>query len=77
MDLFLRTYMCATQTVGVFMKEQMELIKSKALEAIEIAETSAELNDVRVRFLGKSGEITNVMKGLGKKAFMESTGRCK
>ena len=46
------------------MREQMELIKSKALDAIEVAETSAELNDVRVRFLGKSGEMTNVMKGL-------------
>ena len=46
------------------MREQMELIKSNALDAIEVAETSAELNDVRVRFLGKSGEMTNVMKGL-------------
>lgn len=48
------------------MKEQMEKIKSDALAAIASAATSVELNDVRVRFLGKNGEITSVMKGLAK-----------
>ena len=37
------------------MKEQMELLKASALDAIEKANTTAELNDVRVRFLGESG----------------------
>ena len=47
------------------MKEQMELLKASALDAIEKANTTAELNDVRVRFLGKSGEMTAIMRGLG------------
>ena len=46
------------------MKEQMELLKASALDAIEKANTTAELNDVRVRFLGKSGEMTAIMRGL-------------
>ena len=46
------------------MKEQMELLKASALGAIDEASTTAELNDVRVRFLGKSGEMTQVMRGL-------------
>lgn len=47
------------------MKEKVESIKSAALLAIEQATTSSGLNDVRVRFLGKSGEITSLMKLLG------------
>lgn len=47
------------------MKEKIESIKSAALLAIEQATTSSDLNDVRVRFLGKSGEITSLMKLLG------------
>jgi phenylalanyl-tRNA synthetase alpha chain len=46
------------------MKEQMELLKASALSAIDEASTTADLNDVRVRFLGKSGEMTQVMRGL-------------
>ena len=47
------------------MKEKIESIKSAALLAIEQATTSSGLNDVRVSFLGKSGEITSLMKLLG------------
>lgn len=47
------------------MKEKIESIKSAALLAIEEADSSAALNDVRVRFLGKNGEMTSLMKLLG------------
>ena len=47
------------------MKAQIDSIRDAALAAVEAASTSAELNDVRVRFLGKSGEMTSLMKGLG------------
>lgn len=47
------------------MKAQIDSIKDAALAAVEAASTSAQLNDVRVRFLGKSGEFTSLMKGLG------------
>lgn len=47
------------------MKEKIESIKSAALLAVEEADSSAALNDVRVRFLGKNGEMTSLMKLLG------------
>lgn len=47
------------------MKEKIENIKSAALLAVEEADSSAALNDVRVRFLGKNGEMTSLMKLLG------------
>ena len=48
------------------MKEQLELIKQQALAALEVASTPTELEDLRVRFLGKKGELTAVLKLMGK-----------
>lgn len=47
------------------MKSRIDEVKSEALAAIAAAETSQELNEARVRFLGKSGEFTSLMKLLG------------
>lgn len=46
------------------MKEQMDNIKNAALEMIEKATTSHELADVRVKYLGKSGEISLLMRDM-------------
>lgn len=46
------------------MKEVLEKIVNDALSAIESSDSSKNLNDVRVRFLGKSGEMTAVLKNL-------------
>lgn len=46
------------------MKEQLERIKSEALEKIKNADNLDKLNEVRVAFLGKKGEFTAVMKSL-------------
>ena len=35
------------------MKEQLELIKQAALEALEAAQTPADLEEIRVKYLGK------------------------
>ena len=48
------------------MKEQLELIKSRAMSALEAAQTPAALEDIRVQFLGKKGEVTAVLKQMGK-----------
>ena len=48
------------------MKEQLELIKVNALAALEAAETPAALDEVRVKWLGKKGELTAVLKMMGK-----------
>ncbi|HJA06055.1 MAG TPA: phenylalanine--tRNA ligase subunit alpha [Candidatus Mediterraneibacter pullicola] len=46
------------------MKEKLEQIKSEATALIQAADVPEKLNDVRVRFLGKKGELTAVLKGM-------------
>ena len=48
------------------MKEQLAQIKQQAVEALQQAQTPAQLEDLRVRFLGKKGELTAVLKQMGK-----------
>jgi len=48
------------------MKEQLELIKSNALAALDAAGTPAALEELRVKLLGKKGELTAVLKMMGK-----------
>ena len=48
------------------MKVQLEQIKQQALSALEAADTPAALDEVRVKFLGKKGELTAVLKQMGK-----------
>ncbi len=47
------------------MKEQLEQIKIRALEQLDNAATPAELEELRVRLLGKKGELTAVLKQMG------------
>ncbi len=46
------------------MKEKLRQIRENALNAIENSEGLSNLNDVRVAFLGKKGELTAVLKGM-------------
>lgn len=46
------------------MKEKLNQIREKAIEQIQAAGELDKLNDVRIRFLGKKGELTAVLKGL-------------
>ena len=48
------------------MKEQLESIRLKAITALEDAETPAALEELRVKLLGKKGELTAVLKQMGK-----------
>ena len=48
------------------MKELLNKIVSQALDAVSQCADSKSLADARVRFLGKNGEMTAVMKGMGK-----------
>jgi len=47
------------------MKEQLEKIRREALDAMRAARDPAELEALRVRFLGKKGELTAVLKQMG------------
>ena len=48
------------------MKEQLATIRAAALEAFASAKDSAELDALRVQYLGKKGELTGVLKMMGK-----------
>ena len=48
------------------MKQQLEAIKLRALQALDAAETPAALDELRVKLLGKKGELTAVLKMMGK-----------
>ena len=47
------------------MKEQLEAIRKGALEAIGAAQETAGLEALRVKYLGKKGELTAVLKQMG------------
>ncbi|MBS6951717.1 MAG: phenylalanine--tRNA ligase subunit alpha [Enterocloster asparagiformis] len=46
------------------MKEQLEKIREEALKQIEASEALEKLNEIRVAYLGKKGELTNLLKGM-------------
>ncbi len=48
------------------MKQQLENIRQQALAALENAASPAALEELRVKFLGKKGELTAVLKMMGK-----------
>ena len=48
------------------MKEQLAKIKSEALAAFGAVSSPAALDELRVRYLGKKGELTAVLKQMGK-----------
>ena len=48
------------------MKEQLANIRAQALAAFDAAQDSAALDALRVQYLGKKGELTAVLKQMGK-----------
>ncbi len=47
------------------MKQQLETIRLEALAALDAAQTPAALEELRVRYLGKKGELTAILKQMG------------
>ncbi len=48
------------------MKEQLAKIRSEALSALESVKDAVALDELRVKYLGKKGELTAVLKQMGK-----------
>ena len=46
-------------------KERIDQLKAEALSAIATADSTADLEAVRVRYLGRSAEITEIKKSIG------------
>ncbi len=47
------------------MKNQLEAIKSAALDAVNAASDQKQIEDLRVKYLGKKGELTAILKQMG------------
>ncbi len=47
------------------MKEQLEALRSEALAGLEQLSTPKELEDFRVRYMGKKGLVTGLLRGMG------------
>lgn len=47
------------------MKQQLEQIKKTAEEQLKVAETIEALEEARIKYLGKKGELTSILKGMG------------
>ena len=47
------------------MKAQLEQIRANALEKLQALNAEQELEELRVRVLGKKGELTGILKQLG------------
>jgi len=48
------------------MQDQLNRILEEAKAQMEKAETQAETDEIRVRLLGKKGELTQILRGMGK-----------
>ncbi len=48
------------------MQEELKRIKDAALDAMEQASSLESLNELKVKVLGKKGELTTILKGMGK-----------
>ena len=47
------------------MKEQLLNMKEKASGALSSAKTLQDLEDIRIGLLGKKGELTAILRGMG------------
>lgn len=48
------------------MQEKLKIIKASALEELKVASIKTEIENVRVKYLGKKGELTQILRGMGK-----------
>ncbi|GIP22489.1 phenylalanine--tRNA ligase subunit alpha [Paenibacillus sp. J22TS3] len=47
------------------MKERLESLKAEALEQLKNVADAVQLNDLRVKYLGKKGALTEILRGMG------------
>jgi phenylalanyl-tRNA synthetase alpha chain len=50
------------------MKEQLTALQQEALDALNRAEGLQQLNELRVKYLGKKGRLTEILRGMGRLA---------
>jgi len=47
------------------MKEKLEIIKASVIEELKGTNIKTELENIRVKYLGKKGELTQILRGMG------------
>ncbi|MEW9095072.1 MAG: phenylalanine--tRNA ligase subunit alpha [Clostridiaceae bacterium] len=47
------------------MREKLESIKESAINELKTIENKVELDSIRVKYLGKKGELTQILRGMG------------
>ncbi len=47
------------------MKERLEALKNEALAQLQEVDSPENLNDLRVKYLGKKGALTEILRGMG------------
>lgn len=47
------------------MKERLEALKQEALQELNLVQNQQELNELRIKYLGKKGPLTEVLRGMG------------
>ena len=47
------------------MKEQLSQIKKNVEEQLKNAQSIEALEEIRIKYLGKKGELTSILKGMG------------
>lgn len=47
------------------MKERLEALKHEAMEQLGLVADAAHLNELRVKYLGKKGALTEILRGMG------------
>jgi len=48
------------------MRDKLHLIQEEVLDRIEKADHANDLEEIRVKYLGKKGELTKILRGMGK-----------
>ncbi|NLN41653.1 MAG: phenylalanine--tRNA ligase subunit alpha, partial [Clostridiales bacterium] len=48
------------------MRDKLVIIQKEVLESIDKANDSSSLEDIRVKYLGKKGQLTQILRGMGK-----------
>lgn len=48
------------------MEDKIEEIKNQSINEIENCKDDKELNELKVKYLGKKGELTSILRGMGK-----------
>ena len=47
------------------MKERLEALRTEALQELQQVENPQQLNDLRIKYLGKKGALTEILRGMG------------